>query len=78
MTSTRSCNGGHHNYVTAGSRSKCSRCGAVQVDLTGTRAELEVDQTKVFGARRPTLFSLKLEKTEPGVEAGFGKARHRR
>ncbi len=78
MTNIRSCNGGHHNYMTMGSRSKCSRCGAVQVDLTGNRAADAVDPQKVFGARRPTLFSLKLEKAEPGGEAGFGKARHRR
>jgi hypothetical protein len=76
MTSIRSCNDGHHNYATAGTRSKCTRCGAVQVDLSGKRTDLAVDPTKVFGARRPTLFSLKLENAEP--EAGFGRVRHRR
>ena len=76
MTGIRSC--GHHNYVTVGNRSKCSRCGAVQVDLTESRADLAPDPSKVFGARRATLFSLKLEKSEPTSETGFGKARHSR
>jgi hypothetical protein len=76
MTSFRSCNGGQHNYATAGSRSKCTRCGSVQVDLTDKGADAAVDPTRVFGARRPTLFSLKLENAES--EVGFGRARHRR
>lgn len=76
MTNLRSCNAGHHNYAIAGSRSKCTRCGSVQVDLTDKRADAAVDPTRVFGARRPTLFSLKLENAES--EVGFGRARHRR
>jgi hypothetical protein len=44
--------------------------------LTDKRAEAAVDPTKVFGARRPTLFSVKLENAES--EAGFGRTRHRR
>ncbi|HEX5721797.1 MAG TPA: hypothetical protein VFZ06_03510 [Acidimicrobiia bacterium] len=75
MTILRTCVR-EHDYVTTGNRSKCSRCGAVQVDLTESRAQGVADATKVFGARRPTLFSLKPEEAES--EAAFGRARHRR
>ena len=75
MTIIRTC-ASAHDYVTTGNRSKCSRCGAVQVDLTESRAQGVADPTKVFGARRPTLFSLRPE--EAGSDSGFGRARHRR
>lgn len=74
----RSCGGGHHNYLTAGSRSKCSRCGSVQVDLTANETRDKVDPTKVFASRRPTLFTLKLAREEAVSEVTFGKARHRK
>jgi hypothetical protein len=77
VTSSRSCNGGH-KYESTGTRSKCSRCGSVQVDLTASRTDLAGDPHKTFIARRPTLFSLKVDKTEPAPEVGFGRARRRR
>ena len=72
MTSIRFCGAGQHKYVTSGTRSKCSICGSIQVDLTGNGDTVEVDPTKVFSARRPTLFSVRLENEQ---EARFGKGR---
>lgn len=75
MANVRFCAEGRHEYIVAGARSKCTRCGAVQVDLSSEG--LKADPTRVFGARRPTLFSLRSEPQESDM-VPFGRPRHRR
>ncbi|MGH8926840.1 MAG: hypothetical protein ACRDWH_00695 [Acidimicrobiia bacterium] len=86
---SRPCRSDRHNYqaipatIAGLGRRNCTNCGAVQIDLRssdpgGTPALIAAhrDQTvrEVF-ARRPTLFSLRLDvlpdEPEP-VSAGFG------
>ena len=73
MANVRFCDAGRHEYVTAGSRSKCTRCGSVQVDLAAT-SEMKADPNRVFGARRATLFSVRTEEEEVEGTA-FGRPR---
>lgn len=75
MANVRTCGTGRHHYVAMGTRLRCSRCGAVQIDLT--EAQSKADQAaRVFRSRRPTLFSLNLKDEEASPEPF--RSRHRR
>lgn len=60
MANVRLCDTGRHHYVAMGSRLRCAHCGAVQIDLTEAQYEEEL-ASKVFRARKPTLFSVRIE-----------------
>jgi hypothetical protein len=74
-----SCDKASHNYVAMGTRLRCTKCGAVQIDLTAAAARSD-DAVRMFRSRRPTLFSLITDEAgEEGVRGkGFGRPRHRR
>ena len=78
MANIRSCDTGRHHYTAMGTRLRCTKCGAVQIDLTAAQSK-EDGAARVFRSRRPTLFTIALETSEDvPPRAPFSKPRHRR
>lgn len=85
MAFTKPCRGGQHDYdvlVGAGAgigRRRCSLCGWIQIDLDEAELVIGDDSTRVFAARRPTLFSLggDAHPKAAASQKGFGRLSRR-
>jgi hypothetical protein len=81
MAIVRDCAVGRHRYSDDDpehGRAKCKICGSVQIDLTGPEPVIVRDPTRVFAARRATLFSLRREAAVEEPTPSFGRSRHRK